>query len=114
MISPDRNRFDFQILAYLVTIHLLYEMLPGSQEGEETTRSLKTQPLSRLWLSQLVMITWTGNETGNDHVTRAGLRALLPYVPVWKWWNTASYIRFSDGHWNTKTVDGIPAWIILP
>ena len=47
------------------------EMLPGSQEGEETTRSLKTQLLC---LSQLVMITCTGNETGNDHVTRADAR----------------------------------------
>ena len=25
-ISPCRNRFDFQILAYLVTIHLLYAL----------------------------------------------------------------------------------------
>ena len=30
------------------------DMLPGIQKGEETARSLKTQPL---WLSQLVMIT---------------------------------------------------------
>ena len=71
------------------------DMLPDIQKGEETARSLKTQPL---WLSQLVMITWTGNETGNDHVTRAD------ELHIW----------FSDGHLHTKTVDGIPVLIILP
>ena len=69
-ISPGRNRCNCQILAHLLTIDLLYatgcwsywfcyymlrldssDMLPGIQKGEETTRSLKTQPL---WLSQLV------------------------------------------------------------
>ena len=60
------------------------EMLPGSQKGEETAQILKTHTTFRHCgspkFSQLAMITGTGNETGNDHVTRADARRC--HVPV--------------------------------
>ena len=135
-ISPGRNRVNFQILAYLLTIDLLYgtgclsywfcyymlrldssEMLPGSQKGEETAQILKTHTTFRHCGSpkflQLVMITWTGNETGNDHVTRADARRC--HVPMWKRWNTTSYISGSRMVISIRsTVNGIPVLIILP
>ena len=75
MISPDRNRYNFQILAYVLTIHPLYgtgclsywfcyymlrldssEMLPGSQKGEEAAQILNTA---------IVIVALA---TRNDHV----------------------------------------------
>ena len=91
-ISPGRNRLNFQILAYLLTIDLLYgtgclsywfcyymlrldsnEMLPGSQKGEEKTAILKPHARPPFWLHASVSnaldygISMVG--TGNDHVT---------------------------------------------
>ena len=92
-ISPGRNRVNFQILAYLLTIDLLYgtgclsywfcsymlrldssEMLPGSQKGEETTAILKTHARLRHFGSPYSLyygISMVG--TGNDHVTPRGV-----------------------------------------
>ena len=89
-ISPGRNRVNFQILAYLLTIDLLCgtgclsywfcyymlwldssEMLPGSQRGEERTAILKPHADSAI----LTPATGAWNVgTGNDHVTPRDVR----------------------------------------
>ena len=77
-ISPGRNRVNFQILAYLLTIDLLYgtgclsywfcyymlrldssEMLPGSQKGEEMTAILKPHArLRHFYSTQVRAMRW--------------------------------------------------------
>ena len=125
MISPDRTRFCCHILTYLVTIHLLYgtrclsywfcynmlrldssEMFPGSQKGANRGLWQKSWTHSR---GSAILTPATGAwnvGTGNDHVTRADC-----HVPVWKRWNTASYIsRRVNTNLNTKAVDGRGKW----
>ena len=125
MISPDRTRFCCHILTYLVTIHLLYgtgclsywfcynmlrldssEMLPGSQKGANMGLRQKSWTHTR---GSAILTPATGAwnvGTGNHHVTRADC-----HVPVWKRWNTASYIsRRVNTNLNTKAVDGRGKW----
>ena len=78
------------------------EMFPGSQKGEETAQILSTAIV-------VVALATRGSLAMKRVGTRADARRC--HVPVWKRWNTASYIF---GSRMLRPSTDIPARIILP